>query len=80
MKITVGKVVPVEQTYFRVPEAAKYMRISPSFVYLKIEKKELPAIPTGDGRRGLLLKKKDIDNWLERRRQAAEWEQDDVEV
>ncbi len=56
-----------------VEEAAEYLKLHPDTVRLYIRQKQLPAYKVG---RGYLIKRSDIDKFLERRKTVEDDEQD----
>ena len=56
-----------------VEQAAEYLKLHPDTVRLYIRQKQLPAYKVG---RGYLIKKSDIDKFLERRRTLQDQEED----
>lgn len=52
----------VEETFFTVPELARYLRMKPITIYKHASKGKLPAFKVGASWR---FKKSSIDKWIE---------------
>jgi excisionase family DNA binding protein len=55
------KVVEVEQTYFRPEEAAEYLRLGRTTMYMMLKQGVLPSVTHGKTR---IVRRVDLDNYI----------------
>jgi len=60
---------PIQSAVLRPPFASAYIGVSRSYLYLLVERGELPLLKLG--RRASGIMRSDLDAWLEKQRKAA---------